>query len=42
MDGLYKSVAKQSNKLETTNTVSGKMLINEAHRKVDHIADSAI
>ena len=42
MDGLYKLVSKQLNKTETANAASGKMLINEAHRKLGHIAYSAI
>ena len=42
MDGLYKLVAKQLNRMETANAASGKMLINKAHKKLGHIAHSAI
>ena len=42
MDGLYKLVSKQPNKMKTANTASGKMSINEAHRKLGHIAHSVI
>jgi GAG-pre-integrase domain len=41
-NGLYKLVANQSKKTETANTASTKMSINEAHRKLDHIAHSAV
>ena len=41
-DGLYKLVANQSTKSETANTASTKMSINKAHRKLGHIAHSAI
>ena len=42
-NGLYKIVATSpSNKAETANTVSGKMSISEAHRKLGHISYSAI
>ena len=42
-DGLYKIAAlKPSSKLETVNTVSGKMSISEAHRKLGHLAYSTV
>ena len=41
-DGLYKLVANQPKKTETANTASMKMSINKAHRKLGHIAHSAI
>jgi len=42
-DGLYKiSASKQSNQKDSANVVSGKMSISEAHRKIGHIAHSAI
>ena len=40
-DGLYKLVGNQSKGPETANAASGKMSINEAHRKLGHIAHSA-
>jgi GAG-pre-integrase domain len=39
---LYKLVANQSKKTETVNMASTKMSINEAHRKLGHIAHSAV
>jgi GAG-pre-integrase domain len=42
IDGLYKLMAKHPNKVETVNTASGKMSINEAHRRLGHIAHSAV
>ena len=42
MDGLCKLVSKQLNKMESANAASGKMLINKAHKKLGHIAHSAI
>jgi hypothetical protein len=41
-DGLYKLMAKHPNRVETANTASGKMSINKAHRKLGHIAHSAV
>jgi GAG-pre-integrase domain len=42
MDGLYKLMSKHPNKVETVNMASGKMSINEAHRKLGHIAHSTV
>ena len=42
-DSLYKIIAtSSSNKAETANTVSGKMSISKAHRKLGHISYLAI
>ena len=43
-DGLYKiaSAGNQPNKAESANVASGKMSINEAHRKLGHISHTAI
>ena len=41
-DRLYKLVGNQLKGPETANTASGKMSINEAHRKLGHIAHSAV
>jgi GAG-pre-integrase domain len=42
IDGLYKLVVKHPNKVKTMNTASGKIPINEAHRKLGHIVHSAV
>lgn len=41
-DGLYKLVANRSKAQETANSASAKMSISEAHKKLGHIAHSAI
>ena len=41
-NGLYKLVGNQSKGPETANAASEKMSINEAHRKLGHIAHSAV
>ena len=42
-NGLYRIIAtSSSNKAEMANTVSGKMSISEAHRKLGHISYLAI
>ena len=42
-DGLYRVIAsKESENKDRANVASGKMLISEAHRKLGHIAHSAV